>query len=430
MNVPDSTPGVPEDFCRQAEQVQSMRAMFGTPKLPPEPVLQGSSADEVVANPRIAIIDDEPINIKVVQKYLRLAGYRQFVTTTHAGRAVELIRTERPDVVLLDVLMPEVGGLEILGQLRGQEQFVDLPVVILTAATDKETKLSALRLGATEFLTKPVDSIELRARLRNVLTVKAHQDRLKSYAWELEREVAARSAELARAHVEVIHCLAKVGEYRDNATGNHVVRVGRYAEIIARRLGLSSEIAGRIRQAAPLHDIGKVGIPDTILLKPGKLDDAEFERIKEHCKYGKQICAAVCDGGAAAQKSERGTPFTGPAPTSSPILQMAATIAYTHHEKWDGAGYPRGLAGPQIPIEGRITAVADVFDALTSRRPYKPAFPLETALPIMKEQRGMHFDPAVVDAFFDAIDEILTVYEECSDTPRDPAERGPTSSPF
>ncbi|MGQ9574422.1 MAG: response regulator, partial [Thermoguttaceae bacterium] len=250
MNGPDWAPPAPQDMTCPADQVQSLRVLFGAPRLALEPVLHGSSADEVISNPRIAIIDDEPINVKVVQKYLKLAGYQQFCTTTNATRAMEMIRAEQPDVVLLDIMMPGVSGLEILAELRQSERFLDLPVIILTAACDRDTKLNALRVGATEFLGKPVDAAELELRLRNVLVTKAHRDRIKNYAWELEREVAIRSAELAQAHREVIQCLAKVGEYRDNETGNHVIRVGRYAAIIAEKLGMDAEFVGRIQQAA------------------------------------------------------------------------------------------------------------------------------------------------------------------------------------
>jgi putative two-component system response regulator len=426
MSAPYSTPPIPEDFGATEAQVDQIRSMFGTPRLPLEPVLHGSSADEVVSNPRIVIVDDERINIKVVQKYLTLAGYEQFFTTTEATKAMDLIQAEHPDVVLLDIMMPHVSGLEILENLRGIEQFVDLPVIILTAANDRDTKLAALRLGATEFLGKPVDSVELESRLRNVLSVKAHQDRIKNYAWELELEVAVRSTELAQAHAEVIQCLAKVGEYRDNETGNHVFRVGRYAEIIAHHLGLNKEIVGRIGQAAPLHDIGKVGIPDSVLLKPGKLDETEFQQMKEHCDYGEEVCSAGPRNPRSGFRSHTTAGADITKTGTSPILRMAATIAHTHHEKWDGSGYPRGLAGDEIPIEGRITAVADVFDALTSHRPYKPAFSLEKSLAIIKEGKGKHFDPAVVEAFFAATDEIVSVYYEFTDVE---VERPTTADP-
>jgi putative two-component system response regulator len=398
-----------------ADRIGEMRALFGPPQIAQQPVLDGPAGDQVISNPRIVIIDDEPINIKVVQKYLKLAGYQQFATTTDATMALDLIRAEQPDVVLLDVMMPGRSGLEILADLRRCERSFDLPVIILTAASDRETKLNALGAGATEFLAKPVDPVELQVRLRNVLVAKAHRDRIKDHAWELEREVAIRTAELAQAHREVILCLAKVGEYRDNETGNHVLRVGRYAAAIARRLGMTAEFVARIQQAAALHDIGKVGIPDAILLKPGKLDDLEFQRMQLHCSYGRNVCASASEDPEDKFESHTTTGRLLAAIGSSPILSMATVIAYTHHEKWDGSGYPAGLRGEKIPIEGRITAAADVFDALTSERPYKRAIPIDQSLEIMKEQRGKHFDPLVLDALFEVLDEIVKISYEFSD---------------
>ena len=277
-----------------ADRVEAMRAMFGSPRLSMAPNTEGPDCDQVICNPKIAIIDDQPINIKVVQRYLKLAGYQRFFTTVEAREAAGLIRQAEPDIVLLDIMMPHVSGLDILADLRRSERFVDLPVIILTAAGEKQMKLDALRLGATDFLQKPVDPVELETRLRNVLVIKAHHDRVKSHVWELEREVAIRSAELADAYHEVVQCLARVGEFRDNETGKHTLRVGRYAEIITVHLGMGKEFASRIREAAPLHDIGKVGIPDSILLKPGELDEAEFEQMRGHSRYGNDMCAAPC----------------------------------------------------------------------------------------------------------------------------------------
>ncbi len=408
-----------------AQHVVAMRSLFGSPRPAIAAVLQGSSVEQVLTNPKIAIVDDEPINVKVVQKYLKLAGYQRFVTTTDATEALGLITTEYPDVVLLDVMMPHVSGLEILGQLRSQEAFVDLPVVILTAATDRETKLQALCLGATEFLGKPVDAAELEIRLRNMLRLKAHQDRIKSYAWELELEVAIRSTELAQAHTEVVQCLAKVGEYRDNETGKHVLRVGRCAEIIALELGLGEELAGRLRHAAALHDIGKVAVPDSILLKPGRLDEAEMAVMRGHCECGRNICSpGSWPLPEAAGPGSRVAPVVA-STGISPIMRMAAIVAYTHHEKWDGTGYPQGLSGDQIPIEGRITALVDVLDALLSCRPYKQAMTWEEAIQIIRENRGRHFDPAVVDAFLKCQDRIRQVYVEYADQPTAWTETGP-----
>lgn len=412
MNMPECTTPDSHQPAPTPEQVDEIRSLFGSPRFALEPLQHGSSVCEIVSNPRIVIVDDEPINLKAVCEHLRMAGYQQFFTTSDSTQAIDLIRAERPDIVLLDILMPRVSGLDILNQLRESEEFFDLPVIILTAATDHETKLKALESGATEFLTKPVDSVELMVCLKNVLAMKAHLDRLKSYAWDLELEVAVRATELSQSHREVVQCLAKVGEYRDNATGQHVMRVGRYAEIIARQMGFDKEFVGRIRQAAPLHDIGKVGVSDAILLKPGKLDAVEYAQMQKHCGYGLEVCGAPAIESDVPFKShaQPGAPIGRQG--TSPLLRMAGVIAMTHHEKWDGLGYPQGLVGEEIPMEGRITAIADVFDALTSKRPYKPALPLEECLAVIRENRGIAFDPAVVDAFFDRIDEVVRVYRE------------------
>jgi putative two-component system response regulator len=386
--------------------------MFGSPRPALDPILQGTHPSEMLSNPKIVIVDDQPINIAVVRKYLKIAGYTRFATTTDSRQATSLIAQEWPDVVLLDIMMPYLSGLDILAELRRDERFSDLPVIILTAATERQTKLDALKLGATEFLHKPFDAAELETRLRNVLNLKAHQDRLKNYAWELELEVAVSSAELLEIHREVVHCLARVGEFRDNETGKHVRRVSRYAAIIAECLGQSREFVERIGEAAALHDIGKVGIPDAILLKPGKLDENEFAAMKGHCDYGRHFCTLETPGEKQGFLSHAATGqaiFNG---SRAPILQMAAVIAHSHHERWDGTGYPQQLRGEQIPLEGRITAVADVFDALTNARPYKRPLSLEASLDIILAERGTHFDPRVVDAFFSGVDQIIRVYCE------------------
>lgn len=383
------------------------------------PVISHEVADPPTANtptqPRIMIVDDEPINIKLAQKYLKVAGYRRFVTTSDSTQAMALLRKESPDIVLLDIMMPKVSGFDILEAIRADDVLAHLPVLILTASSDKETRVKALQLGATDFLTKPADHTELIPRLRNALIVKAHYDHLAHYARDLEGAVRTRTAELAASRLELIHCLARAAEYRDNETGKHVIRVGRYAGIIARHLDMDERFIEILEHAAPLHDMGKVGIPDDILLKPGKLGPDEFEFMQKHCGFGKRTFEPMSNDEWRAFRSHT---FLGESIVdigNSPVLEMAGKIALTHHEKWDGSGYPLGLGGESIPIEGRITAVADVFDALSTKRPYKPMFPLEKSFEIMEQGRGTHFDPKVLDAFFDSKDEIITVRIEYAD---------------
>jgi putative two-component system response regulator len=360
---------------------------------------------------KIAIVDDEPINIKIVRKHLQGVGYQNFVTTSDATSAIELITSERPDVVLLDVMMPAVDGIEILRTIRGSEHLQHVPVLILTAATDQATRLRALEAGATDFLAKPVDVSELIPRLRNALLVKAHQDHLANYSEQLESQVRLRTCELEESRLQVIHCLAQAGEYRDDTTGRHVLRVGRYTTILARELGFDPARAAMMGLAALLHDVGKIGVPDSILLKPGPLEPAEREVIKRHCEIGSRIVEPGADEVWQTVTGCKSSTVTAP----QPLLDMAKTIALTHHEKWDGSGYPFRLAGEQIPIEGRIVAVADVFDALGSARPYKAALPPDRCLEIMAQERGRHFDPAVFDALWRRIEDVLRVYSENAD---------------
>jgi putative two-component system response regulator len=345
---------------------------------------------------RVMIVDDEPINIKLARKYLQIAGYSNFITTSDAAGAVAMIKREEPDVILLDVMMPQVSGLDILQAVRADREIAHLPVLILTASTDAQTRKTALELGATDFLTKPVDPNELLPRVRNALTVKAHHDHLTRYSQTLEDEVRQRTREVEASRLHVVQALARAAEFRDDDTGRHVIRVGRYAAVIARDLGLEEERITMLEMAAQLHDVGKIGIRDAILLKPGKLDATEMAEMKRHCEYG----FAIIDP---------------PEQASSPLLKMAALIALTHHEKWDGSGYPRGLHGEQIPLEGRITAAADVFDALSSKRPYKPAFPLDKCIHILNEGKGAHFDAAVVTSLLRRLGEVTQIQSSFAD---------------
>ena len=372
--------------------------------------------NKTIASSKIMIVDDEPINVKVARKYLKLEGYEHFVTTTDSREAVALVEKERPDVVLLDIMMPHVSGLDVLAALRADKRYTHLPVVILTAATDQATKRRALELGASEFLAKPVDPTELIPRLYNVLTVKRHHDHMEQYAHELEAEVLRRTAELARSRQEVIHCLARAAEFRDDDTGRHVLRVGKYARLIASELGWKGERLNILEQAAQLHDIGKIGIPDSILLKPGKLGPEEIEIMHKHAGFGKRIMETLPEheSNVLRKHTELGSRLLQE--TDSPILALASTISLSHHEKWDGSGYPLGLAAEDIPIEGRITAVADVFDALSSKRPYKAPFPLQKCFEILEEGRGKHFDPLVLDAFFRCRVEIVKTQLQYADT--------------
>jgi putative two-component system response regulator len=355
---------------------------------------------EITAHSKIMMIDDEKLNIMVVAEYLKLGGFHDLVSTDDPLQALILASRELPDVILLDLHMPQLTGFDILKQLRADRALSRTPVVILTASTDEQEKLRALELGATDFLHKPLCGGELLARLRNIIMAKAYQDHCRNYSKTLETAVRQRTAELEASRQDVIHCLARAAEFRDDDTGHHVLRVGRYARIIGEQLGMDERMLDALEQAAKLHDIGKIGIPDAILLKPGKLTPEEFEALQRHSNYGKQIIDSIQDNGKRQlrQHTELGAQILDVG--GSPLLSLAMRIALTHHERWDGTGYPIGLAGEDIPLEGRIVAVADVFDALSTKRPYKPAFCLDRCFSIMQAGRGTHFDPRVLDAFF------------------------------
>jgi putative two-component system response regulator len=262
-------------------------------------------------------------------------------------------------------------------------------------------RVRALELGADDFLAKPVEMIELMARVRSLLKVKAYNDYRLEYQSRLEAEVAAKTEEIKRAletakgaSLETIYRLSKASEYKDEDTGEHILRISHYTSAIARGLGFSGQDIETLLYAAPMHDIGKIGIPDYILLKPAKLDEAEWEIMKQHTVIGARILSQ----------------------SSSGFMSMAEVIAISHHERWDGSGYPHGLKGEDIPLVGRITAMADVFDALTSKRPYKEAFPVDKAFSILREGSGTHFDPSVVEAFFRVQDEILHIKKTFQDS--------------
>lgn len=372
-------------------------------------------AEATAAEPRILIIDDEPINIKVMNKYLAELGYTHCSGQSDSRHAIADILRDQPDLVILDVMMPHVSGIQILQDLRNNPQTAHLPVLVLTAAVDRQTRLSVLESGATDFLSKPIDPSELAPRVRNALMVKKYHDGLRHQAENLEIAVQMRTAELEASRQDVIHCLARAAEFRDDDTGHHVLRVGRYSGLIAQALGLSDETVDQIRQAAQLHDIGKIGIPDSILLKTGKLEPEEIARMRKHTYIGKRVIERPQhpEWDTVRKHVQIGVQILDI--PRSPVLQMAARIALTHHEWWDGTGYPIGLAGEDIPLEGRITAVADVFDALSSRRPYKPPYPREQCFEMIRQEIGTHFDPAVVQAFFSMRTEIVKTQLELAD---------------
>ncbi|MCA9184716.1 MAG: response regulator [Pirellulaceae bacterium] len=362
------------------------------------------------ASATILMVDDEPIDMQMLRVYLEEAGYERFEFATNASQAIERAVESPPDVVLIDT-MPDGSGFDVLRALRADRKLHRVPIVMLTSIGNPSAKRTALKWGVSDFLTKPVDPIELVLRLRNSIDAKVLQDSMAQHSHELEERVLQRTAELDAARCEALQCLARAAEYRDDDTGQHVVRVGRYVAMIARKLGMHPRQVELLELAAQLHDVGKIGIPDSILLKPGRLEPEEFDIMKKHCEFGRAIIRPMTD--SRWQICRRIPTENSPAFTSSsPVMKLAASIAETHHERWDGSGYPRGLKGEEIPVEGRITAIADVFDALSNARPYKPAYERTKCFKILEEGRGNHFDPELLDLFFSCTDEIDALQHE------------------
>lgn len=327
---------------------------------------------------RLLVIDDEQPNLDLMAGVLRRVGYQQVTVTTDPGWALDNLAGLAPDLILLDLHMPGVDGLQVLRRLRSVVAPDDLlPRLVITADTTTDTRRAAIGEGAHDFLTKPIDVGETALRVANLLQTRMLHVRLREHNEQLEETVRVRTQLLEQSHHELARRLALVGEYRDDETAQHTVRVGAAAELLANAVGFTAAEAALLGEAAPLHDIGKIAIPDAVLRKPGPLTPEEFEVVKTHPRVG----AHILGGG------------------ESELLRLAEQVAFTHHERWDGAGYPRGLQGQEIPLAGRLVAVVDVFDALTSERPYKAAWTVEAAVAQMRSQRGRHFDPDLLDVF-------------------------------
>jgi len=319
------------------------------------------------------------------------------------------------DLVVSDFNMPGKDGLALLSDLRAAEPTQDLPVVILTGRGDVVLKRRALEAGATDLLTKPTNREDLLARIRNVLKLKSFQDQLKEQNALLDRRVRERTAELEESRMDIALRLAKAAEYRDEDTGKHVLRVGQYCRILAEQMGMPDDFISLLFLASPLHDIGKIGVSDTILLKPGQLQPEERMAMEEHTRIGSAILLDDPFVSAHYQALGKKSALPDMERPPNPLMKMAAEIALTHHEKWNGAGYPQGLAGEDIPIEGRLTALADVYDALASERPYKKALAEDKTLEIIREENGSHFDPAVCSAFEVRIEDFRKIRRSLSD---------------
>lgn len=342
---------------------------------------------------RVLIVDDEPANLTFLRHVLETEGYGELITVADAAEALERFVELDPDVVVTDLRMPRMDGFQFIARVQALlPAGAYLPILVATGDASPEARRRALSVGARDFLTKPLSPSEVRLRVRNLMETRFLHEQLKQHNLLLEDRVAERTAELEEARLEILYRLARAAEFRDDLTGQHTLRVGQLSGRMAEVLGMSAEQARLIACAAPLHDIGKIGIPDSVLLKPDRLDPHERGVIETHTVIGADILSG----------------------SGYPLLQLAEEIALNHHERWDGLGYPRGLAGEAIPVSGRVVAVADVFDALTHGRPYKVAWTVREALAEIEAQAGTQFDPAVVEAMLRVAPETLVIEAEAS----------------
>ncbi|CAK0768410.1 putative cyclic di-GMP phosphodiesterase VC_1348 [Gammaproteobacteria bacterium] len=338
-----------------------------------------SGIPELNKKSTILVVDDTINNLYLTASLLEDSYHVKVANHGHKGLRIAT-SNPGPDLILLDIMMPEIDGYEVCRQLKANSATRDIPIIFLTAIAESEYEYKGLELGAVDYITKPINPLILKSRIRTHLALYQH-------ARILEEKVAERTAELEKNRRQIILGLGRAAEFRDNETGNHVIRMSNYARLIAQAAKMDAKFIDLLYNAAPMHDIGKIGIPDNVLLKPDKLDPDEWEIMRQHPIIGAKIIGDHQDD----------------------LLELARVIALAHHEKWDGSGYPRQLKGDAIPVAARIVAIADVFDALTSDRPYKKSWPIEAAVRTIEEQSGQHFDPGWLPFFNMALPEILLI---------------------
>lgn len=344
----------------------------------------------------VYVADDVSANVDLLEAVFRNDPDIAIKKAENGKELLESMGTDaRPDLIILDLMMPVMDGFQVLKHLKGTREDKYFPIIVLSALADKQSIIHALSLGADDYVTKPFFVEELKSRVYNMLKLKERDEFLNRSLDVMESNLVEKLQMLEDTQMEIIVRLARAAEFRDDETGKHIERIADYVDLIAEKMGMSREHITMMRYASPMHDVGKIGIPDGVLLKRGKLTDDEFKIIKLHTVIGGKILSG----------------------TTLPILELAKEIALSHHERWDGSGYPLGLKGDDIPLSGRIVAVTDVFDALTSERVYKAAWPIEKALDYIKEQRGKQFAPDVVDAFFDVSDKIINIKKTKADAP-------------
>jgi response regulator RpfG family c-di-GMP phosphodiesterase len=342
---------------------------------------------------RVLVVDDSSTNLMLLSQLVRRIDCTALPYADPLQALADVVGLEI-DLAIVDYKMPHLNGIELVSKLRAIPSLHDLPMVMITTSDETSVRYAALEAGVTEFLKKPIDPVEVKARLKNLLRLREAQNKLKNHAAMLASEVRKATAALATREEEIIHRLSRAAEYRDTHTGVHIVRMASYCKLIAESMALNEDLCRTIYLAAPMHDVGKIGVSDAILLKPGKLTQEERSSMEEHTVNGQKILSG----------------------SDSDLINAAAEIALCHHERWDGTGYPAGLRGEAIPLFARIAAVADVFDALTSERPYKPAWSPEDARTYIHAGAGQHFDPACVSAFFGRWTDVLAICARTSPT--------------
>lgn len=342
---------------------------------------------------RILIVDDQRVNCMVLERTLLDAGYQNIKVLNDSTLATDHFIAGNYDLMLLDVHMPVVDGFDVMEELKQRHDDELFSVIMLTAESDENVKSKALSLGAKDFLTKPFNKTEVVHRINNTIATQLLNKRIINDNQELELRVKERTEALEKSYHGLVESLSIAAQYKDNETGSHVSRMSYASYLLALEYGFTQDKAELLLHAAPMHDIGKIGIPDKILLKPSKLNAQEWVIMKSHVNIGAEILSGK----------------------SSPLIEMARTVALTHHEKWDGSGYPQGLSGENIPIEGRICALCDVMDALTSKRPYKRAWTFKEAVDYMDDQQGLHFDPELVTLYKQILPEVMMFNNNHSD---------------